>query len=75
MQDGAGDAVEALVVAAHDDFVERGLSGENAVYYLFVCQASDFVPSSTSIDSPVKRVRGSEKGYKCLQVWTGGDIC
>src|SRR5437868_708474 len=39
---GSGDPVEALVVAAHDDLVERSLAGTDAVYYLFVCQALGF---------------------------------
>ena len=39
VQNGPGDAVEALVVAAHDDLVERSFSRPDAVDHLFVCQA------------------------------------
>lgn len=39
VQDGAGDAVEALVVATHDDFVKRTFSGEDAMDDLFVGEA------------------------------------
>ena len=36
--DGAGGAIEALVVAAHDDFKERRLAVEDAAHDLFVAQ-------------------------------------
>ena len=39
VEDGASDAVEALVVAAHEDLVERGLSCADAVDDLFVGEA------------------------------------
>lgn len=42
VQDGAGNAVETLVVAAHDDFVQPNLSRTYAAYNLFVRQAFRF---------------------------------
>jgi hypothetical protein len=39
VQDGARDAVEALVVPAHDDLVERSLSPTNAARNLLVGKA------------------------------------
>ena len=39
VKDGAGDAVEALIVAPHEDLVERGLSCTDAVHHLFVGEA------------------------------------
>jgi hypothetical protein len=42
VEDGAGDAVEALVVAAHEDLVKCGLSCADAVDHLFIGEAFGF---------------------------------
>jgi hypothetical protein len=52
--DGAGGAVEALVVAAHDDLKERGFAGEHAADDLFIAEGA-----GGSGDGPGSRDRGA----------------
>src|SRR5215467_14529599 len=58
--------VETLVVTAHDDFKERGFTGENAPHSLFIAQLqqSRLKQGAGSHDSPpMDRVRRQPKGY------------
>ena len=67
VQNGSGDAIEALVVAAHDDLVQGGFSRPDAVDDLFVCEAfglQSFRIFAVSMACFFYRVYGGEKVTK-----------
>jgi len=72
-RDGACCPVEALVVAADEDFKEGSLAGQNACDYLFVADGGDyglrgrqvgpFLPLDTQEWGSAKRLQDGEKYF------------